>query len=204
MQMTSYLPGYTGLTLAQLFGPPALVTITQDGTGKIDFSLWNVPNVAKPTDAQIAAALAAPEPITMLVAELIAAASTKCAAVSALVITDDTHRDGYMTAAQIVGPGATVPTTDPTMSAFNALASAFGMQPQPFATLVTNVAAIAMELSATLTTATTAARNAKTPGDLNNVLVAFEKQIATIIAAIQAAGLPVVAPPKLSIVGINA
>ena len=65
MQISTYLTQLTGLTAAQLFGStgaPSLVRVRQDAAGNVTLAGWAVPGVAEPTEAQIVAALAAPEP----------------------------------------------------------------------------------------------------------------------------------------------
>ena len=93
----------------------------------------------------------APVPVpslSQLVATLSSSASIACASVTSQIVPDATHQNAYVNAANMVGPSATVPTDDPAKSAFAAMAAAFGAEPQAFATLVANLAAASLTLSA--------------------------------------------------------
>jgi hypothetical protein len=153
-----------------------------------------------------AAPVAIVPPVPELAAALKAAASTACAALTAQIVPDVTHQNAYVNAAAMVGPSATVPTVPPVSTAFGALASAFGQQPQAFATLVVAISAASQTLSAILTTLSTAASAATTSAQLASALAAFEASLASLVTSINAAGLTVavVAPAAISIVGINA
>jgi hypothetical protein len=207
MQITDYIVELTGLTPTVLFrGLNPLVRIQQDAQGNVTIPVWNVPNVTAPTSAQIAAALAAPEPQANLASELMAAAQAACNGITTQIVPDPTHQNAYVNAAAIVGPSATVPTVNPAASSFAAMAAAFGIAPQAFATLVSNVAAISMSLSSTLATLETAAAAATTAAQLATALTAFETALAALVTQINGSGLTITitAPAAINIAGINA
>jgi hypothetical protein len=63
MKPTSYIQEVTGLSLDILFDPiTPLVKLASDANGVVSITSWTVPNVVQPTPAQIATAMAAPEP----------------------------------------------------------------------------------------------------------------------------------------------
>ncbi|WP_158812074.1 hypothetical protein [Beijerinckia sp. L45] len=67
MQLTQYLIQLTSLSGDTLFGTNgnsanALCKLSADAAGTVTISYWNVPNITKPTDADLAAALKAPAP----------------------------------------------------------------------------------------------------------------------------------------------
>jgi hypothetical protein len=67
MQITKYLMSLTSLSGDALFGlngsgKEALVRVEADASGKHTITLWNVPNIPKPTDDDLATALTAPDP----------------------------------------------------------------------------------------------------------------------------------------------
>lgn len=64
MQISTFIQNLTGLDMPTLFNPVSgLVAIQSISDGKYTITKWNVPNVTKPTDAELATALAAAEPV---------------------------------------------------------------------------------------------------------------------------------------------
>ena len=213
MLFRSFITGYTGLSVLQLYGlsgTSGLMESMEMLDGSVAITRWNVPNVAAPTAAAIAAALAAPEPapsLATLAADLVAAASAACDAVYGQVAPDAKHATAYSNAAAVVGPAAVVPTADPAKSAFVLMAASFGFasNPQGFATLVTNVAAASMTLSAILGALEAAAAKAATPADLAAALGTFETALGSLVATLNGAGLTitVTAPAAITVTGLG-
>lgn len=235
MQIITYLSQITGKSAAVLLGlsgspggaPPAplvgwrLVGARVDETGAVtapgayEITLWDASltdaGISVPTADALATALAAPEPgptQAQLAEALVAAASAVAGSVTSQVAPDQTHLAAYVNAALIVGPSATVPSGGLVGNAFTALATAngFGSDLQAFATLVVNVAAASLTLTAAYSTLVGAVQSAKTASDLAAVLSAFEDAVGAVVSGLNAAGLPITisAPAPISIRGINA
>jgi hypothetical protein len=143
---------------------------------------------------------------SQLAALLVGAARAACSFVTQQIVPDQTHQNAYINAAAMVGPSGAVPTVAPTSTSFTALASAFGMQPQAFATLVVSVAAASMNLSATLAALQAAAQTATTAAQLATALASFETAINDVVAGLNSVGLTmtVTEPSAITIAGINA
>ena len=145
-------------------------------------------------------------PLAQLAAQLVSAGKAACDAVTAQILTCETHLAGYTNAAMYVAATGAAPASGPAQAAFAALAAANGMTTSVFATLVAELSASAMNLSGILATLQGAAVKAAAPADLAAALTAFESAIGAEVAGLNGAGLTaaIKAPAAISIAGINA
>ena len=121
---------------------------------------------------------------------LLSAVSAACRTITTTIATDTVHLNGYVNAYALVGLTGTVPTEDPSKTSFATMAAAFGQAPADFATRVTAVGAVSLELSAVLTIATEACTAARSVDALRT---AYESAQTALNASVQ----------RLSAVGIT-
>ena len=132
MQMPEFLAQYTGQPAASLVGR---WSIRADLDGSYKVTKWSVQGINAPTSAEIIAGLAQADPVSHLAGVLVAKASAACDAITAQVLTAQTHTAGYTnaaawaTAALLVDPSdGGVPTADPGKTAFTNMAAANRLQ----------------------------------------------------------------------------
>jgi hypothetical protein len=138
---------------------------------------------------------------------LITEANAVCSNIVAQVTPDPTHQTAYLNAAAIVNSsGGTAPTVEPLATKFAALATQNGFSsPEAFAAVVLAVQSASLDLSVALISLETSADTSTTTSALDIALTAFEGAIAAVIAEVNAVlDSPLVTPPAISIVGINA
>ena len=142
-----------------------------------------------------------------LQAALVAAASGACAAILSQIYTDPAHQAAGQNAALIVAASGGAPaSTSPMYAAYNAYASAWGMTPSDFASLISVLTQQSLALSGALIALEAASAAATTAPQLASALSTFETAIAAIVTTVNAASPPVtmLAPAAISIKGVNA
>lgn len=197
-----------GLPIVELFNWTApLVKLSDAGDGPI-ITAWSVPGVPEPTEEEWAAALAAPDPapsLAQLQAEVIAAAQSSADSITTQIAPDSTHQLAYLNAAAMVwSANGAAPTSGPSAAIFAAYAADFGVSPAVLAARVLAGSAGSIALSGALVALQGAASVATTSAGLAAALATFEAALSGIVANLTAPGLLVVAPPAISIPGVNA
>ena len=206
MDLISYAAQVSGLSRQTVL---PLIAVEQDATGKQWYTRWAVPNIAEPTDDQVAAALAAPMPVALLAAALINAAQKSSGAITDAIASTKTHLAGYASFANMArAPSANngVPTNSIDLAAFKAAASALGLTTAAFATVVLAMDGASGQNLAILLALEASAATAKSASDLATALSTFQAALAAFVAQLNAVGLTttVPAPTTITIVGINA
>ena len=150
-----------------------------------------------------AAPIVAPLSVAELGRRVAVMASNACDVITRQVIPDMSHQTAYLNAAALVGPGATVPTLDPAKTVFANMASANGMEPQAFATLVAGVQLASLQLATALAVVRTGVAAAASTSDLQAVLATFEKTISDVVSEVGTAGISLNAPASIVLDGLN-
>lgn len=205
MQIADYLANVTGKSIPQLlWGNPPLAAFSQSA-GVVTITHWDASLPAQPTAAQLAAALTATPPLGILQAQLTQQASAVAAQITNAVSPDATHQNAYhIIAAILLANGGTAPASGANATFLVNYATSVGQTEAQLVTAVNAGTAAALNLSAAFETVKAATIAAITATALATALAAFETSITSIVAALNAAGVTVVRPAAISIVGVNA
>jgi hypothetical protein len=212
MDLSLYIAACEDKTLPELFGgqnPPIKLEAAAGGLPVV--ISWDETRVVmkKPTTEQIeqivAGTLKPVPPLATLATSLVSAASGVCADITTKVSPDVTHQNAYVNAsAWVAANGGAPPSADPMKTAFNALADEFGQTPQNFASMVGALAAVSLQLSASLAALEKSAYAASSVADLAVAATTFETTVSSIVTAVGATGVKITPPEAISITGINA
>ena len=207
MQIADYLSTWTGRTIAELFfSSPPLVTLSKDMAGVVSITHWDASLPTQPTSEQIAAALTADPPVTVLRAQLLSAAQAAADSVTAQVFPTPTMMATLVNAAMWVsGAGGEKPTVSAYATRFANLAAAYGKSADDFAAAIVVGQQQAADMGIALLALDAAAAAASTSGDLATALSTFESSLGGVITAMNAVvPVQIVAPAAIVIKGINA
>ena len=142
-----------------------------------------------------------------LQSSLLQAASSVGEAIVSQVTPDSVRQDAFQNAASIInGNGGSPPSSGVLALKFSAIATSYGLSTTEFASLVSGMEGPSLDLSTALSTLQAETSAATDASQLATALNNFETAIANVISEINALNLPipVIAPPAISIIGINA
>jgi hypothetical protein len=143
-------------------------------------------------------------PVPQLASKLIVAATVVQDALMKHLIPPARQMAFQSAASMVNGNGGTTPT-GPSLTAFTALARAYGIPVAAFTHVVLAVQDASLHLGAALTVLHAAASAATTPAQLATALTQFETEIASCVAGVLTAApsVSVVSPAPIKITGIN-